>query len=112
LEGELNNKISYAIVCEPSTFSFQVSMLCSVTGSVLVVGGLYLLLWGKIKETQMKQSKETQMKQIEVFSEDSVQCETIHFTNPSLACCQRDQDKKIVTSVTSCSPSTISTITK
>ncbi|QCD84042.1 WAT1-related protein [Vigna unguiculata] len=86
--------------------------LGSVTGSVLVVGGLYLLLWGKIKETQMKQSKETQMKQIEVFSEDSVQCETIHFTNPSLACCQRDQDKKIVTSVTSCSPSTISTIPK
>ncbi|XP_052729449.1 WAT1-related protein At1g68170 isoform X1 [Vigna angularis] len=73
----------------------------SVTGSVVVVGGLYLLLWGKSKETQMKQN--------DVFSKDSVQCETIHSTNPSLASWQKDKDNKIVASVTSCSPSTIST---
>lgn len=70
----------------------------------MVVGGLYLLLWGKCKETKMKQN--------EVFSKDSVQCETIHFTNPSLASWQRDKDKKIVANVTSCSPSTTSTIPK
>ncbi|ESW31046.1 hypothetical protein PHAVU_002G204400 [Phaseolus vulgaris] len=73
--------------------------LGSVIGSVLVVGGLYMLLWGKSKETQMKQK--------EVFSKDFVQCEANHITNPSLSCCQRDQDNKIVASVPAYTPSTI-----
>ncbi|CAJ1935967.1 unnamed protein product [Sphenostylis stenocarpa] len=58
----------------------------SVIGSVLIVGGLYLLLWGKSKETETKRN--------EVSSEDLVQCEAIHDTNPSLACCQRDEHHK------------------
>jgi len=72
---------------------------CSVTGSVLVVGGLYMLLWGKSKETQMKQN--------EVSSKDFVQCEAIHVTNRSLACSQKDQEKKIVASAPSYTPSTV-----
>ncbi|KAK7368754.1 hypothetical protein VNO80_10784 [Phaseolus coccineus] len=73
--------------------------LGSVIGSVLVVGGLYMLLWGKGKETQMKQN--------EVFSKDFVQCEANHITSTSVPCCQRDQDNKIVASVPSYAPSTI-----
>ncbi|KAK7400261.1 hypothetical protein VNO78_11464 [Psophocarpus tetragonolobus] len=50
----------------------------SVTGSVLIVGGLYMLLWGKSKEKEMEQSEM-------VSSKGFVQCEAIHVTNPSLA---------------------------
>ncbi|TKY59554.1 WAT1-related protein [Spatholobus suberectus] len=64
----------------------------SLIGSVLIVGGLYMLLWGKSKETRREPSDM-------VSSKGSVQCDQIHITNPSLAFSQREHDKKIVASV-------------
>ena len=50
--------------------------LCSLTGSVLIVGGLYMLLWGKSKEKRMEHSDI-------VSSKGTLQCEAIHNTDPS-----------------------------
>ncbi|KAL2343734.1 hypothetical protein Fmac_005019 [Flemingia macrophylla] len=66
----------------------------SLTGSVLIVGGLYMLLWGKSKETPRE------LREV-VFSKDSSQCDPIQVTN-SLACNQIEHDKNnIVASVAS-----------
>ncbi|KHN39185.1 Auxin-induced protein 5NG4-like protein [Glycine soja] len=48
----------------------------SLTGSVLIVGGLYMLLWGKSKEKRMEHSDI-------VSSKGTLQCEAIHNTDPS-----------------------------
>lgn len=61
--------------------------LCSLTGSVFIVGGLYMLLWGKSREAQMEQSKT-------VSSKGTVQCEAIHITNPSSACSQNEHARR------------------
>ncbi|RDY08287.1 WAT1-related protein [Mucuna pruriens] len=63
----------------------------SLTGSVLIVGGLYMLLWGKSKDTRREQSEM-------VSSKGSSQCDPIHVTNLSLTCSQREHDKNIVAS--------------
>ncbi|XP_020234532.1 WAT1-related protein At1g68170 [Cajanus cajan] len=70
----------------------------SLTGSVLIVGGLYMLLWGKSKETPRELSEM-------VSSKGSPQCDPIHIiNNPSLACSQRNHDNKILPTVPSCTP--------
>ncbi|KAK7363208.1 hypothetical protein VNO77_05340 [Canavalia gladiata] len=65
----------------------------SLIGSLLIVGGLYMLLWGKSKETWKLASEM-------VPSDGSVQCDSIHINGkPSLACnLKREHDKKIVAS--------------
>ncbi|XP_027348408.1 WAT1-related protein At1g68170-like [Abrus precatorius] len=64
----------------------------SLTGSVLIVSGLYMLLWGQNNETW---KGETEM----VSSKGLVQCDSVHVADPPLACNQREHDKKIAASV-------------
>ncbi|KAK7319368.1 hypothetical protein RJT34_04088 [Clitoria ternatea] len=64
----------------------------SLTGSVLIVGGLYMLLWGKSKETRMA----AKLLSEKLSSNGSLQCDSIHVANSSLACNHREHDKKIV----------------
>ncbi|XP_061350826.1 WAT1-related protein At1g25270-like [Gastrolobium bilobum] len=60
----------------------------SITGAVLIVCGLYMLLWGKRNE-RMKAGSEI------VSPKSSAQCESVHIAR-SFACNQREYDKKIV----------------
>ncbi|XP_061373167.1 WAT1-related protein At1g68170-like [Gastrolobium bilobum] len=64
----------------------------SLTGAVLIVCGLYALLWGKRNETRKAESELVSLKI------SSTQCEPIQIAK-SFSCNPREHDKKIVASV-------------
>lgn len=43
-----------------SIFHFHLTLSCSSIGSLVVIVGLYILLWGKNKEAQVSESKVNQ----------------------------------------------------
>lgn len=53
-------------------------LLCSLIGAVLIVCGLYLLLWGKSKETRKVESEI-------VSAKGPVKCDSIHISNEKKA---------------------------
>lgn len=74
----------YIMVC--------VCMLCSLTGAILVVGGLYMLLWGKSKETARQESDFDSKNSPDKY-------DSINITNSSLVSNQKECDMKIAASV-------------
>lgn len=71
-----------------------VYVLCSLIGATLIVSGLYMLLWGKSKETRKDESD------IVVFEKkEHIQCDSILSVNSSLACNKKEHLKKTTTSV-------------
>jgi len=53
-------------------------LLCSLIGAVLIVCGLYMLLWGKSKETRKAESDI-------VSTKGPVKCDSIHISNEKKA---------------------------
>lgn len=43
---------------------------CSLLGSVTVIGGLYILLWGKDRELQKQETEQVQETHQEIVKED------------------------------------------
>lgn len=46
--------LSACIACCSFAFTLLFSRLCSALGAVLIVAGLYIVLWGKAREAQEK----------------------------------------------------------